>query len=180
MKHHVRKYCRLATLLLLLEGVVATSAAAQPVSENDVKAAMVYNFLRFSALPRSPAKILLCVSAAYEGFLELRALEGKLIGNAPIHVEVIEEPAVPSQTLCHVVVYGELSRGSADGLRALTKSGVLTIGQSEQFLRQGGIIKFFSESKRVRFEIDNELAREAGIAISSKVLALARSKDRSE
>ena len=174
---------RLGLFLLLALSPSALStrdAFSQSVSEDDVKAAMVFNFLRFSTLPNPSDKILLCVLSNYPGVNQIRALDGKSLGSSPVRIEIVEESAVLTRAQCQVAVYGELSPKAAGALQSLTRSGVLTIGQDAGFLERGGVIRFFSESNRVRFEIDNESARSAGITISSKVLALARIKGSSD
>jgi preprotein translocase subunit Sec61beta len=51
---------------------------------------------------------------------------------------------------------------------------VLTVGESEAFARQGGMIRFFEEDNRLRFEINPTAAEKVGLRISSKLLKLAR------
>jgi hypothetical protein len=155
-------------------------AWTQQISADDVKAAMVFNFIRFSTLPVASEKINLCVSASYPGVAQLRALQGKSVGNSFVHVEVVGDLATCEPTRCQVAVYHELSPKEAANLAGMTKRGVLTIGQDPAFVERGGVIRFFNESNKVRFEIDNTAARAAGINISSKVLALARIRDSSE
>jgi len=41
-------------------------------------------------------------------------------------------------------------------------------------VRQGGMVSFVIEAKRVRFQINRGAAEHAGLRISSKLLALAR------
>ena len=52
---------------------------------------------------------------------------------------------------------------------------VLTVGEAENFLQEGGIIKFHLESNKVRFAINNAVAQTAHLVISSKLLRLASS-----
>ncbi len=51
---------------------------------------------------------------------------------------------------------------------------VLTTGESKDFAAQGGIIGFLVEDVRVRFEVNLQMAKQARLSISSKVLSLAR------
>jgi hypothetical protein len=51
---------------------------------------------------------------------------------------------------------------------------VLTVGESPDFVRQGGIINFILEEGKVRFEIDPANAERARLRISSRLLRLAR------
>jgi len=59
-------------------------------------------------------------------------------------------------------------------LKPLKHSSVLTVGESEAFAVQGGIINFLDDGTRVRFEINLVSARNAGLKISSKLLSLAK------
>jgi hypothetical protein len=52
--------------------------------------------------------------------------------------------------------------------------GVLTVGETEGFASQGGIVNFKLEDGRVRLEINIDAAGQAKLRISSKVLSLAQ------
>ena len=51
---------------------------------------------------------------------------------------------------------------------------VLTVGETEHFAANGGIIGFCLEVKKVRFEINLAAADRAGLKISAKLLTLAK------
>jgi hypothetical protein len=51
---------------------------------------------------------------------------------------------------------------------------VLTVGEHEEFLTDGGMIRLFVEDNKVRFSINQKAADAAGILISSRLLRLAR------
>ena len=53
-------------------------------------------------------------------------------------------------------------------------TGVLTVGEGNSFVRSGGIIGFLIDSRRVRFDINQSGADPAGLKLSSKLLAPAR------
>lgn len=59
---------------------------------------------------------------------------------------------------------------------ALQVSGmeILTVSESREFPRLGGIINFYVEQQRVRFEIAIAAADRAGLKLSSKLLSLGR------
>jgi hypothetical protein len=58
-------------------------------------------------------------------------------------------------------------------MRSLEGASILTIGDTAGFARQGVIINFYLENRKVRFEINAAAARRAGLTISSKLLKLA-------
>ena len=50
---------------------------------------------------------------------------------------------------------------------------VLTVGETVQFLRDGGMVRFYVENNKVRFQISQKNAEAAGLKISSQLLMLA-------
>ena len=51
-------------------------------------------------------------------------------------------------------------------------------GEGNDFIRRGGVIAFVIDSRRVRFDINLKAATGAGLKLSSKLLAVARSIER--
>jgi len=56
----------------------------------------------------------------------------------------------------------------------LRNSPVLLIGETPGFAERGGTINFFIEQNKVRFEINQQAAKRAGLKISAKLLSLAK------
>ena len=50
---------------------------------------------------------------------------------------------------------------------------MLTVGEWPQFTENGGMINFVLENNKIRFQINDQAARGAGLKISSKLLNLA-------
>jgi hypothetical protein len=50
---------------------------------------------------------------------------------------------------------------------------VLTVGESDSFLDQGGAINLFKKDGKVRFEVNLNAAQAARLQVNSRVLALA-------
>jgi hypothetical protein len=170
----------------LIAGVLIASAAPAPVmaqgpvraSDQQVKAAMLYNFAKFVEWPAAalgaPGTPLVFGVAGPPSFARMveatlrdRALQGRSI-------TVRNVASVAEMRSCHVVLFeeGEESRwiSAIDGLR---KSPVLTVGSAPDFARRGGMIGFVPVDSRISFEINNVSARQAGLTISSKLLRLA-------
>jgi hypothetical protein len=53
---------------------------------------------------------------------------------------------------------------------ALKGRNTLNVGDSEEFSRQGGMIRFVTEKSKTRLRIDLEAAKAANLTISSKIL----------
>ena len=57
--------------------------------------------------------------------------------------------------------------------KSLEGRSILTVGDSRNFIRQGGMVRFFTENDKIKFQINAEAAKAAGLTISSKLLRLA-------
>ena len=54
----------------------------------------------------------------------------------------------------------------------------MTVGEGEKFLRDGGIIAFVIQDRRVRFDIDQAAAAKARLTLSSRLMNVARSVEK--
>ncbi len=61
-----------------------------------------------------------------------------------------------------------------DVLKNLNNNAVVTVADSDGFIQSGGIINFFLQSNKIRFEINLDAASRRGIKISSQLLRLAK------
>lgn len=159
-----------ALLLVLTLGHAA--AIAQAVSqEYRVKAAYLYNFLKFVEWPdEGQAPLTICVAGRNPFGTVLHDLvRDQVVSNRPIAARIILEP----EAGCHIVF---VPNGAATDayLRAARGQSTFTVGESNTFLQQGGIANFYVERGSVRFEIDAAAAERARIRISSRLLQLAR------
>ena len=76
--------------------------------------------------------------------------------------------------ICQVLFVAASERKRAAAiLPDLKASSVLTVGESEGFAAEGGVINFKVEGGRARFEINTNAAERARLRISSKLLSLA-------
>ncbi len=178
----LRRMLRLLSLcaLVQLSSVVGSSSAkAADISEYEVKAAFVLNFTKFVQLPlgaAEPAGLVLCVAGDESDLQPFQRLTGKLVGTRAMSVHVIEEESEANQ--CQVLFIARSSLVSPVRLlEAIKGKSVLTVGEEDDFLRVGGVIRFFSEAGRIRFAIRRSRAEAAGISVSSKLLALAVVED---
>ena len=60
-------------------------------------------------------------------------------------------------------------------LRSLHDLPVLTIGETEDFLSDGGMIRFHLEGEKIRFDVNLDGADSSHLKISSRLLLLATS-----
>jgi hypothetical protein len=164
----------------LLFGIfLAFTAFAQTVDEYQVKAAFLYNFAKFVEWPaltfkndKDPLRICVLGQNPFGNVL-VEGVGGKTVLGRPLLVSDISDAGRGAD--CQILFIGSSERKR---LRAIFTDlrivGVLTVGETEGFATQGGIVNFKLEDGRVRLEINIEAAALAKLRISSKVLNLAQ------
>jgi YfiR/HmsC-like len=166
--------------LAILLAVLATgTAAGQPLvtSEDEVKAAFLYNFAKFVEWPeaafRGPREPLtLCVlgSDAFGRELEA-AIDGKTVQGRQVVIRRTLQ--ILGLEACRILFVSSSERPRFEQILAsVGRRPVLTVGEDVTFARTGGIINFVVESKRIRFQINQGAAERAGLKISSRLLEL--------
>ena len=78
---------------------------------------------------------------------------------------------------CHIVFFSGADKDVPKSLAAFGR-GVLTVGEGDRFLKDGGMIAFLLENRRVRFDINQTAAGHAALRISSKLLNVARTVEK--
>lgn len=168
-----------ATLALLLL-LSAVPAAAQKVSgEYQLKAAFLYNFAKFvewpaGAFPGEAAPLTICVYGEDPFGRTLEELvRNERIGNRPL--EVRRPDSLSQLGECHILYVSRSERArEGEVVSSLGEAPVLTVGESESFLRSQGMIGFFLEENKVRFQVNLDAAEGSRLKISSKLLRLAK------
>ncbi|MBI5186693.1 MAG: YfiR family protein [Nitrospinae bacterium] len=177
----LRKYF---CLFLAMAVFPSASALAEPnpeaiyAEEYKIKAGFLYYFAKFVEWPpgvfdNTKDKVVLGVLGKdpFSGALE--SLEGQAVMGKKIAIKRFHD--VEELDACHVLFISSSEKDSLPQiLRALKKSKILTVGDSEGFTRQGGTIGFITEGKQVHFEINLKAAEEAGLVLSARLLSLAR------
>jgi hypothetical protein len=163
----------------VLEGSAAPAAAQSKTDEYRLKAAFLFHFAQLVDWPSEAAgnsgPLIICTVGddPFNGDLE-SAVEGKLAGMRPLRIQHFK----PAQDVlgCQVLFIGGGDHMRVPLLLARLKTApVLTVGETDDFVKQGGIIGFSREGNKVRFEINLEASQRAGLKISSRLLLLAKS-----
>ncbi|MEO8210448.1 MAG: YfiR family protein, partial [bacterium] len=61
-------------------------------------------------------------------------------------------------------------------ITSLENRPILTVGEADGFCENGGMIQFYTEKNKIKLEINSEASRLASLNISSKLLAVAKTK----
>jgi len=164
-------------LVLLCLSVSALSAHAE-TGEYQVKAAMVYNMIRFmdwpeDALPATASQLTICVAGTGPLGAGMGGLQGKLVKGKIIALRQLEPTA--GTTGCQVLVMSDLDKPATNRLLEKSRSSaVLTVADSAGFARSGGVVGFVLSDGKVRFEVNQVAAQRHKIRISAQLLKLAR------
>lgn len=165
-----------ATLVAVM---LSATLLAQSYNEAEVKAAFLFHFAHYMEYPsgafendKSPFVIGVLSKSPVTDALQ-KVVRGKNVNGRSI---VIRQLGMDKELRkCHILF---IPKDEADKLPAileiLADAPVLTVGESANFASKGGIMGFFTEQNRIRFEINPDSARRAHLIISSKLLSLAR------
>lgn len=172
-----RRWLCVATALLAVLFSFAP-VHAQP-REYQIKAVFLFNFLQFVEWPdevfagaKAPLRIGVLGDDPFGPALEA-AVRGETVGGRPL--VVVRSHRSEDLLGCHLVF---ISRSEARRLDAhlarLDPLPILTVSEIEGFAGQGGVIGFYSDGKKVRFEINADAARRRDLKLSSELLSLGR------
>jgi hypothetical protein len=173
---------RLASLTLagaLLNGALGLRAQAQAADEYQVKAAFLYYFAKFvewSPEVFSNDRAVFVVGVLGDdpfGSALEQGLNGKSINGRQLTIKRLKWGQNLRDCQLLFICASEKKR-LAQILDSLKGVGVVTISDLNNFCQQGGLIGFILEDNKVRFVINTDVAEQARLRISSKLLSLAK------
>jgi len=159
--------------------VFTVSANPEVYREYEVKAVFLFNFAQFIEWPQDAfpdAATPICISVlgddvfadTLEGMVKGETVKGRSVVIKRLH-------DVSDVATCHVLFVSRSEESRLPKIFSLLKNaGVLTVGECKDFAVREGVINFFLQGNKIRFEINPEAARRNGLKISSQLLSLAR------
>ncbi|MEM8711576.1 MAG: YfiR family protein, partial [Planctomycetota bacterium] len=156
------------------------SAADAHTKEYKVKAALLYNFLKYARFPdgtfpkkSAPVTILVVGKNPFGPILE-KVLGKKKAGGRPFKFESTE--SIPKGEIKAQLVFASgLDEGAQQQLvKKLAKKPVLLVGEMDGFAERGGFINLYLEKGKVRFAINTNCQKSTGIQLKAELLKLAK------
>jgi hypothetical protein len=144
--------------------VPSVSHAQETAPEPEVKAAFVAKFAGFVKWP------------AGGGLTNTIGVAGDdAVGGALGGMAKVKKSKRPEDLkTCQIVFIPSSERANLGAILAgLAGTAVLTVSDIDGFAKQGGMIGFVKDGDKVRFEINNGVAKRAGLAIDVRLLKLA-------
>ena len=176
--------------------IAIPEASSRSYEEHEIKAAFLYSFAQFitwetRATTGQTAAQTAALTAAQTAALtaaQTAALTYCAVHEGPV-VNALKELIAAKQTAgetrrytlladlsnirqCHILFLGA-DNNKSESLQLRPEESVLTVGDSQGFVANGGIIEFRRQGARVQVHINLATARAQRIQISSKLLKLA-------
>lgn len=173
-----RIWHRLALLAALACSAPGAGVRAQaPSNEAEAKARFTLTLARFvqwpaAAFPSDGAPLRLCVlhnspavAAAFG------SQQGAVVAGHPLNVNT---GAIARPSCDLLFVDSSASRAAAEPLLAPGERPMLTLGATDGFLSQGGMVELVNVDDTLRFDVSLRALRSAHLGLSGQVLKLAR------
>jgi hypothetical protein len=166
-------FALIACTLAVSMPATVQGAASPALDEGQVKAAFLFNFAKFVQWPSSERGPLVIGVVGDDALGELvqKVVQGRSVNGRDLttrRLTIEDDPAG-----CNVLfIPGTRPRDAAELLQR-ARGAILTVGETPQFVRDGGMVRFFVEDNHVRFQINQKNAEAAGLKISSQLLTLA-------
>lgn len=170
--------CILAAACTLWLAAPVCCAQPKAAPEYQLKAAFLYNLLQFIEWPEQSFKdagspLVICVyddkaaGAAFDSYRNEKIRGRQLIFKRYDEMQTGLE--------CHILFINTQDKKALSDIVAKTASrSILTVGEADGCARLGCIINFFTADNKLRFEINPEAAKKAGLKLSSEILKVAK------
>ena len=164
-------------LLALLANASGIEVRGETINEYQVKAAFIFNFAKFVEWPSNAfgegGALVVGVIGDDPFGGALDRLNGNTANGRALRIKRFSSGDDPRA--CQVLfISASEDRHLKKIMESIRGTNILTIGESTQFGQSGGMIRFVIQDNKVRFEINASAAGQAGLRISSKLLALSK------
>ena len=160
---------------LLLLAALDVSAQTAPSKEYQVKAVFLFNFAQFVEWPaaafadgNSPLVIGVLGDNPFGTYLD-ETVRGEKLETRPLEVQ--RYGRVDEIQTCHVLFISRSEAHHLDQiLLSLKNRSILTVGDGDDFVQRGGMIRLATVQNKIRLIVNVEAAKGANLTISSKLL----------
>ncbi|MCX7957611.1 MAG: YfiR family protein [Deltaproteobacteria bacterium] len=167
---------RSLVLTLILLTILPLHLLSVPPGEYQVKAALIFNFLRFVELNKERIKdnnINLCSFEENKVNEEVKKLHGAVISGLTIrYQQIVKDGEIEN---CSVLIVNSRNENALKNLLEMAyQKKILTISDINGYGEKGVVINMYLSDNKVRFEINTDAAEKSGVKISSRLLTLAK------
>jgi len=170
---------RLAIKLFLITMMfISLPANANEVSRTyKIKAAFIYNFTKFVIWPQQDSNLgavsfNVCILGDDRLTAAANTIQGKSVQGKDLQIKTITNVGESGE--CKIIFLAiSNTEQLQQALESIKGTSVLSVGDSSDFVDNGGIIGLFVENNKVRFDINSLAADDNGLKINSRLLELA-------
>jgi len=146
--------------------------------EYKVKAAYIYNFIKFTFWPEhgsanKHAPLLVCILGDDPFGETLAPLENRVINGRRPKLLYFDKPDAQLND-CNLVFIAENNpaKNTAILLHAVSRHGLLSVGEAEHFTDNGGMIGFVIHKRHVAVQFNEAAAQAAGLVFDPRLVKL--------
>lgn len=161
--------------LIICAGLATSAVPAATPTEYQLKAVFLFNFIQFVEWPSDDPDaeqqpICVGILGADPFGPELDAvMQGEQIKGRAIVVERFAD--VSEVDDCQLLFIGTMDDAALrEAVERLEGRPILTVGETPEFIDAGGMIRFLTESNRIRLQVNLRAADAAHLRLSSKLL----------
>lgn len=174
----MKVFISLIMALFLWQSFAFAQNGPREFSEYEIKAAFLFKFIKFVEWPESsfssdtePIIIGVVGKDPFGRNLD-DTISGKTVKNRPIVIKRFKR--YENIGRCHVLFISSSEKKRFFLiLKQLMRRPVLTVSDTRNFARNGGMINLFTRNRKIRFQINLTSVETSGLKISSRLLRLA-------
>ncbi|MCW2367146.1 hypothetical protein M2341_002593 [Sphingobium sp. B7D2B] len=155
--------------IALLAFFAACAPARAADEQTELKAAIIYNIIRFVDLRPPRDRVVLCVSSDEPLAGALQVYEGRNVAGGRLEVRIVKRTTWSVD--CRIAYVGP---GTSTGPLVTSSPPPLLIGEGSDFLDRQGSVALVNFGRQIGFEVNLKAGARGGAVFSSRLLRLAR------
>ncbi len=162
----------------LISTMFPMSQAAPAAQEYQIKAVFLFNFVNFITWPKNsfkqesdPFRICLLGEDPFGVVLDL-TVENHTVEDRGLKVLRLKDVQMIRSCQILFVSNSEQARHK-DILKTIRNLPILSIGDNDDFIQQGGMIKFFNHNSKIRLGVNPDALETVGLKANANLLNLA-------
>lgn len=166
-----------AAILLSLTGIGSRANAAEglQLQEQQIKAGLLYNFLKYTDWPpdsfANGNTIIICIFGDDPFGGNLNPIKGRTVNQREIDVRQVRD--VQGTTGCDLLFINQDEKAQWPALRsALAGKNILTVSDFDSFATEGGMIEFGHRNDHVSATLNVNALNRAGLRVEERLLRL--------
>lgn len=163
----------LVATLLLLSGFWAQAFAEEnlQLQEAEIKAGLLYNFLKYTQWPVTSPSVVVCVYGEdpFGGYLQ--PIAGRSVNQHEIALHTVH--TVDEMAACHLLFVNAAEKAHWPEVRKfLVGKSVLTVSDFEDFAQTGGMIEFGRKNDHISVDLNIDAVTAAHLSVGERLLKL--------